>query len=173
MTAEERWADIPGYPGYQASDQGRIRSVDREVVYSNGRRRWYRGRIRKPYYHNGYPYLHLTFNGGNVLVPYLILLAFVGPRPEGLEICHGNDDPTDNRLSNLRYDTRRENCRDLVSNGGTNTQKLRQEDVLNAISRRKAGEKVKDLAREYGVHFSSMSRALNGATFTRVERGDA
>lgn len=173
MTAEERWADIPGYPGYQASDQGRIRSVDREVVYSNGRRRKYPGRVRKPFYRNGYPYLHVTFSSGNVLVPYLVLLAFVGPRPKGYEICHGNDDPTDNRLSNLRYDTRRENRRDIVSNNGTNTQKLKPENVLEAVRRRKAGEKVKDLAAEYGVHVSTMRRAINGVTFTRVERSDA
>jgi hypothetical protein len=42
MTAE-LWRDIPGFPGYQASDHWSLRSVDR--LSSNGRR--IRGRVLK------------------------------------------------------------------------------------------------------------------------------
>jgi hypothetical protein len=42
----------------------------------------------------------------------LVLLAFVGPKPEGLEVCHGNDVKADNRLQNLRYDTRSANAQE-------------------------------------------------------------
>jgi len=35
----------------------------------------------------------------------LVLEAFVGPRPEGMDGCHENDVPWDNRLSNLKWDT--------------------------------------------------------------------
>jgi hypothetical protein len=41
----------------------------------------------------------------------------VGPRPEGLEGCHWNDDPTDNRVDNLRWGTRSANVLDSVRNG--------------------------------------------------------
>jgi hypothetical protein len=47
----------------------------------------------------------------------LVLEAFVGPRPAGMEGCHWDDDPTNNHLSNLRWDTRSANARDAVRNG--------------------------------------------------------
>lgn len=49
--------------------------------------------------------------GNSKLVHALVLLAFVGPRPDGFDILHMNHVPTDNRLSNLRYGTRSENMK--------------------------------------------------------------
>lgn len=43
--------------------------------------------------------------------------AFVGPCPEGMEVCHNNGDCTDNRLENLRYDTKSANMLDRVRHG--------------------------------------------------------
>lgn len=48
----------------------------------------------------------------------LVLLAFVGPCPDGMEACHANDIPTDNRLANLRWGTHADNMRDRIENGG-------------------------------------------------------
>jgi hypothetical protein len=53
----------------------------------------------------------------DALVHHLVLEAFVGPQPPGAEGCHWNDDPTDNRLENLRWDTRSANQFDSVRNG--------------------------------------------------------
>lgn len=39
----------------------------------------------------------------------IVLEAFCGPCPDGMEVLHGNGIRTDNRLSNLRYGTRSEN----------------------------------------------------------------
>lgn len=50
-------------------------------------------------------------------VHVLVLEAFVGPRPPGMECLHSNDVGTDNRLSNLRWGTHSENLNDLVRNG--------------------------------------------------------
>ena len=47
----------------------------------------------------------------------LVMLAFRGERPAGMDICHANGDPADNRLTNLRYDTRRENIADAQRAG--------------------------------------------------------
>jgi NUMOD4 motif len=41
----ELWRDVPGFPGYQASDHWNLRSVDR--LTRNGQRR--RGRVLKQY----------------------------------------------------------------------------------------------------------------------------
>jgi hypothetical protein len=50
-------------------------------------------------------------------VARLVLEAFVGLCPAGMEACHFNDDPADNRLENLRWDTHSNNHYDLVRNG--------------------------------------------------------
>lgn len=47
----------------------------------------------------------------------LVLRAFVGPCPEGMEVLHADDDPMNNNLGNLRYGTRSENQYDRVRNG--------------------------------------------------------
>ncbi len=51
------------------------------------------------------------------MVHRLVLEAFVGPCPEGMEGCHNNGNPADNRLSNLRWDTRPNNHADKRQHG--------------------------------------------------------
>lgn len=46
----------------------------------------------------------------------LVTGAFLGPRPKGLEVCHFDEDKANNRLENLRYDTRQQNARDYWAN---------------------------------------------------------
>lgn len=47
----------------------------------------------------------------------LVLTAFVGPCPDGLECCHWDDNPAHNCLGNLRWDTRSANQVDRIRNG--------------------------------------------------------
>jgi hypothetical protein len=56
----------------------------------------------------GYKMLH---------VHTLVLLAFVGPRPDGMECCHNDGNPANNSLSNLRWDTPESNTADSVRHG--------------------------------------------------------
>lgn len=118
---EERWLPVPTWEGvYEVSDLGRVRSVDRVIRFKDGRQRVYRGRILKP---NRLPTGHLALKLSvrprreMAQIHALVMLAFVGPRPDGMEVCHNNGDPADNRLANLRYDTRSANLRDCVRHG--------------------------------------------------------
>jgi len=61
-------------------------------------------------------------------VHQLILKTFIGEPPEGMEVLHVNGDPSDNRLSNLRYGTRTDNILDVYRQGGR-WRKLSLEDV--------------------------------------------
>ena len=113
----EQWRPVVGYEGsYEVSDLGNVRSLDR--LDSRGRRR--RGKVRplavSP---RGRLLVGLCRDGirATAQVHHLVLEAFVGPRPDGLEACHWNDDPSDNRLTNLRWDTRSANAADSVRNG--------------------------------------------------------
>jgi hypothetical protein len=116
----EHWRPISGYEGlYEVSDQGRVRSLCRIRARSNGRELPVRERILKP---NAQRSGHLgvvLYNNGRfvVSVHVLVLKAFVGPCPHGMECCHSNGDPADNQLENLRWDTRSANNRDLVLHG--------------------------------------------------------
>jgi hypothetical protein len=50
-------------------------------------------------------------------VHHLVLEAFVGPRPEGMNGLHWDDDAMNNQLDNLRWGTDSDNQQDRVRNG--------------------------------------------------------
>lgn len=109
----ERWAPVPGYEGdYEVSTLGRVRSW-----------KLYRGdrgpRILATTLRAGYPAVTLFRDGAANLqsVHAVVMLAFVGPRPEGHEIRHLDGDRTNACLTNLEYGTRSENRFDTVRHG--------------------------------------------------------
>lgn len=120
MQSTETWKSIPGYEGlYEASDTGRVRSVDREVTYADGTVRQYKGQVLTPSKAK-YWRVSLSPESGKrktVSVHVAVLAAFVGPRPTGHVARHLNDNKDDNRLANLAYGTYRENQLDTVRNG--------------------------------------------------------
>lgn len=120
----ERWLPVVGWEGiYEVSDHGRIRSLTRKD--STGRTR--RGRVLRPdTYRGGYLRVSLALGGGVTRrsVHHLVLEAFFGPCPDGMEGCHNNGVPNENRLSNLRWDTHPANVADSIRQGtNRNTRK--------------------------------------------------
>lgn len=118
----EEWLPVVGHEGYyEVSDQGRVRSLSRIVTYRDGHTQALRGRVLSPGKQplSGHLHVNLKANGSkrSVAVHALVLEAFVGPRPPGQECCHGNGDPTDNNVVNLRWDTRSGNVRDAIRHG--------------------------------------------------------
>jgi len=116
----ERWLPVPGYEGhYEVSDMGRVRSLDRVLPMNGSKGRRYKGRMLKPS-NAGHPHVALVHPDLGIrtwTIHRLVMLAFVGPLPEGLTTRHLNDDKCDNRLSNLAYGTYSENMLDRVRNG--------------------------------------------------------
>lgn len=113
----EEWKPVPGHEGsYEVSSEGRVRSLDREIVRSNGHTYALKGKVLAQIVSlHGRKQVNLS--GKTRLVHQLVLEAFVGPRPEGTECCHYDDDRGNNRLSNLRWGTSSENELDKVRNG--------------------------------------------------------
>ncbi|HEU03187.1 hypothetical protein LCGC14_0273470 [marine sediment metagenome] len=106
----ERWAPVAGFGGfYEVSDRGQVRSHHR-----GGRplRIIYRKRDDRPY-------VNLCAHGERKLraVYHLVLEAFVGPCPDGLEACHEDGDVRNNCLQNLRWDTKAANEADKLRHG--------------------------------------------------------
>lgn len=117
----EIWKPIPKYEGYYAaSDQGRIKSLERIITYRNGNTKTIHERILRPIIHSGgYLQVNLWRNHKTEVrtIHSLVAEAFLGPCPDGKEICHNNGHRDDNRLANLRYDTRSANALDRTKHG--------------------------------------------------------
>lgn len=110
MSAEE-WRPIPSAPGYEASDQGRIRSLRRAHP-----------RVLKPSPATK-GYMRVGIDQRRVATIHrLVCEAFYGPRPVGLVTRHLDGDPANNVLSNLRYGTQSENELDKVRHGTNGNQ---------------------------------------------------
>jgi hypothetical protein len=157
----EIWKDVPGYEGhYQVSNLGKVKSLPKRTRKSE--------KILKPSLANtGYHRVNLVDAEGDKklwMIQYLVLLAFVGPRPKNYECCHGDGVKTNNYLSNLRWDTSVGNKRDNMLHGVDNrgercgSAKLTREQVLEIRTRLKDKEKehAVKLAEEYGVSIATI-----------------
>ena len=106
----EKWKPVVGYEGhYEVSDQGRVRSLKKKTPH-----------VLKPgNNHKGYAQVDLCKDGHrwHRAVHLLVLEAFIGPRPDGMVACHYDDDPQNNHIDNLRWDTISANIQDCVRNG--------------------------------------------------------
>jgi hypothetical protein len=165
---QEIWKDIPGYEGlYQVSNHGRVRSLDRVIMCTSAVKGTYpsrkKGRMLRP---GPSPSGHLSVvlpRRNTRTVHDLVLRAFVGSPPDKHECCHNNGNPADNRLENLRWDTRRENIKDKTAHG---LAKLKPEDVRaikDALQSNRRGLQAQ-LARRFGVAECTISDIKKGRT---------
>jgi hypothetical protein len=108
MSAEE-WRLIPGFPNYAVSTTGRVVSYQRPEPHE----------LKPCVQHGGYLKFGLTRDGKlfSRTGHSLVALAFLGPRPVGLEVRHLDGDPINNTLANLKYGTHEENMRDRLRHG--------------------------------------------------------
>lgn len=113
-TSGEEWRGIPGFSNYDISSLGRVRS--RAVYQGSAGPRI----LRTPPTSEGYPAVHIVADDGShpvKRVHALVLLAFVGERPEGSITRHLDGDPTNNQLTNLTYGSVSQNSLDQVRHG--------------------------------------------------------
>jgi hypothetical protein len=179
LSTPEEWRAIPGWEGrYEVSDQGRVRSL-----------RFKNGRVDRPRpaplvlsHHTaktGYVVVGLPSSGKSrtfpALIHRLVLEAFVGPCPDGMECAHENGIRDDNRVSNLRWDTRAGNHADKDRHGtaqrGENAShhKLFREQVVEIRARYSAGTATQDsLAAEFGVRQSHIYRIIHRKVWRHV-----
>jgi hypothetical protein len=173
----ERWLPVRGAEGwYEVSDQGRVRSIDRAAIHSDGRLYSYRGKALRPAATGaaGHLCVVISINGKTKtrLVHQLVLEAFTEGRPKGQHARHGPGGVTDNRLVNLCWGTPVENMEDKKRDGtlrrGDSHQgaKLTEAVVLECRHRYAAGESQTALAAEYGVSVGCMSCAVRGLTWS-------
>ena len=160
---KEIWKPIKKYSGvYEVSNTGKVRRVlgcnDYHILAQghNGERRtvslWQNSREKRFRVHR------------------LVLSAFVGPCPQGMETCHNDGNASNNHVSNLRWDTHISNCQDrkrhgreshTFQKGQINRAKITIEDarVIRAIGRQKT---LKEIAEMFPIGYTQISNILLG-----------
>ena len=120
----EEWRPVVGYEGvYEVSNLGRVKSLPRMTPTRWNTPRHHPGGILKSKVAPTTGYVRVTLVDANrgkkryANIHSLVLEAFVGPRPDGLECCHNDGNRLNAELANLRWDTRSANTADAVEHG--------------------------------------------------------
>lgn len=158
----ERWLPVEGFPGYEVSDYGRM--------YSSKAHNGQQGRILKPRISRNHVAAMFWQDGKRYYryVHRLVLMAFVGPPPEGMSGAHLDGDPFNNHVSNLAWVTHAENMAHMVAHGtrlkGERApgSKMTQEQVDEARELARQGWTRWEIAPLYGVSAITIYSLLTG-----------
>jgi hypothetical protein len=106
----------------------------------------------------------------------LVLEAFVGPCPEGMECCHNDGNAKNNNLCNLRWDTYSNNQLDSVKHGtkpqGKNhfRAKIKEEDVPTIRILLKEGKRsMNSISKDYNVDCATIRDIRDRRTWKHVK----
>ena len=177
----EVWKDIKGYEGiYQVSDLGRVKSLEREIMRSDGKPTYQKECILKPKIDRGYYRVGLRLEGikKHFAVHRLVALSFNIPNPENKRtVDHKNEDKLDNRLENLRWATQKEQIGYAMATGTFKIKrgekvggsKLTEKQVLE-IREKYVPRKYSQykLAKEYGVNVMTVSDIILRKTWQHI-----
>lgn len=172
------YKDIPGWPGYKAGDDGTIWScwkIKKAKFKREMTKEW--KQLKMSEQRNGH--LTVTVFPGNktVYVHRLVLEAFVGKRPKGMQCRHFPDrNPANNRWpENIRWGTAKENCQDRVVHKTQvcgqrcHTSKLTP-TIVAEIRTTYTGARgeYERMARVYGIAANNISGIVNGKTWKHL-----
>ena len=176
MKKQYRSLAFLGYPNHMVSNFGHVYHVRGDP--SRGKPyRWCR---MKPRELKRIPYQRVGLCGRMWLVHRLVLLAFVGPCPPGMETRHLDRDPRNNRLDNLLWGTPKKNAKDKKRHGtnrkGVANHKNAGEGNGRAVLTNRQAEQIrkehipkvvtyKMLAKKYGVSHWTIMELVNGQTY--------
>lgn len=137
-------------------------------------------RVKQYLLRNGYCKACIRAGGRtSYLVHRLVLEAFVGPCPAGMECRHENGSKADNRLSNLSWGTHHENATDTIRLGRQvrgsyqHNARLTEADIPIIRSRLAVGETMSAIALDYRVAYTTIRRIRDNRGWLHVpnERG--
>ena len=183
----ERWMAVAGWPGYEVSDMGRMRSIDRVIVRRDGTVQTFIGKLlATPINTSGYPVVRLRreSDGRSAMarVHRLVAEAFLPPDASRVEVNHKDGDKRNGAASNLEWVTSRENRRHAWATGLRGREhlpvkygedqpaaKLTDDVVLECRRRHAAGASMRGLAREFGVAAKTMRLAVKGLAWRHLQ----
>jgi hypothetical protein len=169
---QEIWKPVSGYVGlYEVSNFGTVRSLDRIIPDKRHGTRKLVGRVLSQTTDNQrrcYVAISRDSNRNKRRVHLIVAETFLGPRLQGLEVCHEDGNPANNHASNLRYGTHKSNMEDMVEHGRSNrglknpNAKMTQEQALQVKRLRLDGKTYKIIAAELGLTFEQVRSVCVG-----------
>jgi len=109
-------------------------------------------------------------------VEVLVLTFFVGPRPDGMQACHADGDPANNRLENLRWETIQSNWIRIRNHGRgiSNSRAKLTDEAIRIIRQERQGPQktpLRELAERYGVTVGNISHVARSRHWKHIEGG--
>lgn len=176
----EKWKKVLKYEDrYEVSSLGEIRTIPRYGFHpknKHGKPHLFKVRtktIKQCLDKDGYPRVSLRDSSGRdktVFVHRIVAEAFVVGSFSGAQVNHKNGVKTDNRTENLEWCTCQENIQhshiflERKSRAGENnsSSKLKDKDISKIFVLLKNGTYQKDIAREFGVSQTLISKIKLG-----------
>jgi hypothetical protein len=160
------WKEVAGYEGlYEVSDEGRVRSIDRVVVYPKGGKRVFFGKERKPVSDRvGYLQVQLYVEGTHKTfsIHRLVATAFVDNPYGKPHVNHIDGNKHNNSAGNLEWVTISENLLHAVRLGLVKGKTLSENEVNEARRLYANGETQKRIGILLGVSETTAHNAIHG-----------
>ena len=174
---DELWKPVPGHDGYEASNCGRIRSVDRTIMrkHADGKVicQPLKGVVLRPVEcKNGY--LYVSIRGRSYQVHRLVAKVWVAGFMPGLDASHNDGNKLNNCATNLSWKTRKANLADQIRHNTRlrgerqNGAVLTSEDVTELRSLRAQGWSWRELGMLFGVASTTAKNACTGRTWAHL-----
>ncbi len=170
----ERWAAAVGWPGYEVSDLGRVKSLQRVLPHNRypGKTMVWKEKILKPgKQKSGHLFVVLTGQVA-VRVHILVATAFLGPPPyPNALVRHWDDDPANNVDTNLRWGNQVDNMRDAARNGKIPRGRKRPNAKLHPKDIpfiRASKLNLSQLARKFAVSAATIRDVKTGRSWSHI-----
>lgn len=163
----EEWRMVAGFPGYEVSSLGRVRSWR---IWGRTKVRPKKPRVLRPATHpKGYQQLSLRRYGASVAVKVhrLVLAAFVGTPPPGFECGHIDGNPKNNKVENLVWLTAKENTQHKFKHK-TMPGKINEKNVAAIRVLAASGKAQYKIAEQFGLSKGNISLIVSRKTWRHV-----
>ncbi|MCC6419530.1 MAG: HNH endonuclease [Gemmataceae bacterium] len=171
------YRDIQEFPGYRVGSDGSVWTLRYKGVRRNGWRQLGLSQRKR----QGYITACFRQGGKNHIryVHRLVLEAFIGPCPDGMESRHMNGNPHDNRLENLCWGTRQQNIEDKCRHGtilrGSDVPlaKLQERDIPIIVRLYQDGISGAIIGRAFGVSGGTIRDIASGKHWKHAQPNPA
>ena len=175
----ELWLPTQGYPHYEVSNNGRVRSFrNRQGSGLDSIPHLLTPRLQKHVRYLTVSMVNAARQKKTVTVHRLVIEAFHGPCPEGLQCAHLDGNNVNNHSENLSWCSSKENHHQRIEHGKTGIgekngrAKLSKIEVIEMHERRLEGETLEALGQKYGVQKAAVWKIVHGHSWKHLNLGE-